>query len=46
MMNGSIPEIVAVPCASGGGRYDGGRSAMKSGTSYPVHLFYASSHQT
>src|SRR3954463_9995301 len=46
MMNGTSPRIVAVPVASGGGRYEGGRSTMKSGTSAPVHLFAAASHHT
>src|SRR5690242_15897166 len=46
MMNGSMPLIVAMPRASFGGRYDGGRSAMKSGVSTPVHFSAAASHQT
>src|SRR6266511_6496040 len=45
-MNGSIPLIVSSPLAPRLGRYEGGRSSMKSGTSSPVHLPCSASHQT
>src|SRR4051794_38535816 len=46
MMNGLSPAIVSMPTASSAGRYDGGRSTMKSGTSWPVHRAADSSHHT
>src|SRR5205807_5525709 len=46
MMNGAVPEIVSTPFARLLGRYEGGRSSMKSATSNPVHFFWSSSHQT
>ena len=46
MMNGVSPAIVSSPTASAAGRYDGGRSTMKSGTSSPVHRPATGSHHT
>src|SRR5439155_25138935 len=45
-MNGSMPEMVSRPFAFFFGRYDGGRSLMKSGSSTPVHSPCSWSHHT